>query len=478
MSLTRAVARNTLIHTAGKLLNLPIVLVVVAIMARTLGPEGFGGYSTIIAFLQFFGITANFGLLLTANRLLGEAATSKERDRLMSNLLTLRFFSALIFLALAPLVALLFPYPALVKQGMFIAALSFLAISLAETLVPVFQKELRMSYIAVAEILARLALLAGVALTAYFEANLLWFMVAIVAGSILQLICTYFFSQRFVKLRLTFDWPLWRRIIQISWPIGISILFNLVYLKADLVILSALRPQAEVGLYGAAYRVLDQFTAFATMFIGLLIAPLTAAWINRDQYTFQRMYQRAFDAYAVIAFPLLVAALIIGTPIMTFVAGTAFAPSGRILAILMIGMAFVFFSTLFGHLVVVVNKQRTMIWGYAATALVGLLAYAITIPRFGMLGAAWSTVGTEILIMILTAVMVWRTTHTPLAFTIFLKSILASVIMGGVLALLSSLHVLLLVLIGTASYGLALYALGGIKKEMLREIISLRSSPS
>lgn len=475
-SLTSAIARNTAIHTFGKLLNLPIVLIVVAIMTRSLGPEGFGGYSTIIAFLQFFGITANFGLLLTANRLLGESATREEHSRLMSNLFTLRFFSSLIFLAIAPFIALLFPYPLIVKQGMFITALSFLAISLAETLVPIFQKEFRMSYVAVSEIIARLVLLAGVALAAYFHASLLWFMLAIVVGSAAQFILMRIFTGKFVHLRFAFDWPLWRRIIQLSWPIGISILFNLVYLKADTVILSALRSQTEVGFYGAAYRVLDQLTAFATMFIGLIMAPITAAWVARDQVKFQRIYQRAFDAYAVIAFPLLVGAWIIGTPLMSFVAGREFELSGKILAVLMVGMTFVFFSTLWGHVVVVINKQRFMIWGYVATAVVGLSAYALTIPRFGLWGAAWSTVGTEALIMILTALMVWRFTHAPLELTIFSKSILASIILGLFLYLTRTFNLALPLLGGTLIYFITLYALGGIKKETLREILSLKST--
>ncbi|MBI2552149.1 flippase [Candidatus Uhrbacteria bacterium] len=477
-SLTRLIARNTAIHTTGKLLNLPIVLIVVAVMTRALGPEGFGGYSTIIAFLQFFGITANFGLLLTANRLLGETATETARSRLMSNLFTLRFFSSLIFLSLAPLLALLFPYPAAVKQGMFITALSFLAISLAETLVPVFQRELRMGYVAAAELAARFTLLAGVALTAYFHAGLLWFLAAIVAGSAMQFLMMRIFTGKFIELHLAFDWTVWRKIIGISWPIGLSILFNLIYLKADTIILSALRTQTEVGFYGAAYRVLDQLTGFATMFIGLLMVPLTAAWVARDQTRFRRIYQRAFDAYAVVAWPLLVGAWLIGERLMIFVAGSAFAASGKILAILMIGMTFVFFSTLFGHVVVVVDKQRPMIWGYVITAVAGFSAYALTIPRFGIWGAAWSTVGAEALIMILTAAMVWRATRAPLELSIFSKGLLASIILGLFLYFTRVFPLAIPLFGGALIYFAALYAFGGIKKELIRDIVSLRNSPS
>src|SRR3990167_1012591 len=197
MSLTRAVARNTFVQLIGRVISIALALIVVAIMTRALGPEGFGGYSIIIAFLQFFGITVDFGLTLTANRMLGALGANSEfranlrisnsqilkfesdsqfASRLMSNLMTLRFFSALIFLGIAPLVALLFPYPAEVKQGMFLTSLSFLAIIMGQTLVPVFQKELRMGYVAASEIIGRAVLVAAIALAAYLNLGLLWFL--------------------------------------------------------------------------------------------------------------------------------------------------------------------------------------------------------------------------------------------------------------------------------------------------------------
>ena len=530
MSLTRAIARNTLIQFAGRAVSLALALIVLGIMTRALGPVGFGGYATIISFLQFFGIVVDFGLTLTANRMLGaipslssrdgrreEAATKMlqspsghgsaeggERGRaqaaastqgaptavfertssaahpdstLMSNLMTIRFFSALIFLGMAPLVALLFPYPATVKMGMFLTTLSFLAIIMGQTLVPLFQKELRMGYVVASELAGRVVLLIGVAMAAYLRAGLLAFMGAVVISSIVQYLVLRFYAGRYITLRFAFDQAVWKDILQTSWPIGVSIIFNLIYLKADTIFLSVLQPQATVGFYSASYRVIDQFTALATMFIGLVLPPLTAAFVARDTARFKKIYQGAFDGYAVIAFPLLVGALVLGVPLMRFIAGEEFGISGTILGIHMVAMTTVFFSTFFGHVVVVLNKQHSMIKWYAINAAFGLMAYALTIPRFGMFGAAWSTVGTEMLILIMTAIVVISTTRIVPSLTLVWKSIISALLMGYLLHILPALPVLLLVAIGVAVYGLALYALGGIKKEMLREIISIRSLP-
>lgn len=478
MSLTRDIAKNTAIHAIGRVVSIVLALAAMAIMTRALGSVGFGGYSTIIAFLQFFGITVDFGLTFTANRMLGAISSKEESEKLMSNLLTLRFFSAIVFLGVAPVVALFFPYPAVVKQGMFLTSLSFLAIIMGQTLVPIFQKELKMIYPTLAELFGRIVLVAGVGLAAYVHAGFLWFMAVIVAGSVVQYLFLHVYVRKFLRFAWAFEWSVWRRIILTSWPIGIAIIFNLVYLKADTIILSVLRPQAEVGFYGGAYRVIDQFTALATMFANLILPPMTAAWVARDVARFKRMYERAFDGYAILAFPLAVGALVVSRPLMQFVAGTEFDPAGSVLAILMIGMVGVFFSTLFGHMVVIFDKQKAMILGYAATAVFGLAMYAFMIPRYGMIGAAWSTVATEMLIMMITFFAVWKTMAMVPSLAVAWRAVAAAIVMGLFLYAARDLHIALLVPAGAIMYAAALYLFGGIKSETVREIFSFRNSPS
>ena len=166
------------------------------------------------------------------------------------------------------------------------------------------------------------------------------------------------------------------------------------------------------------------------MFIGLVLPPLTAAWVARNKENFKQIFQGAFNIYSIIAFPLLVGTLLDGRPIMKLIAGEDFAISGDILGIHMIAMVGVFFSTLFGHVVVVINKQKMMIFGYASVAVLALISYPIVIIKYGMFGAAWATVGTEFVITVLTFLMVWRTTRLLPQLSIFWKSIFASLIVA------------------------------------------------
>jgi O-antigen/teichoic acid export membrane protein len=472
MSLTRQVAHNMIYQVTGKALSTVLGLAALAMMTRYLGQEGFGGYTTIVSFLQFFGILVDFGLTLTTMQMISEPRANP--DKITSNIFTLRFFSALIFLGLAPIVVLFFPYSATLKIGVAITTFSFLFIALNQVLIGLFQKHLAMWKVAVAENVGRIVLIAFVAFAVWANRGLLSIMLAVILGSAANFFLNFLFSLKYVRIRFVFDWPIWREIYRRSWPIGLSIAFNLIYLKADIIVLSVVRSQAEVGLYGASYRVLDVLTTFPMMFAGLLLPVLTAAWAEKNLEKFKRIMQKAFDFLITLALPIIFGTFLLGERLMSFVAGPDFATSGTILKILILAAGMIFVGTLFGHLVVAVKKQRAMIWGYAVVATVCLAGYAIFIPRYSYWAAAWITVLSEGAIALLTFIVTYRATRLAPSGIIFIKSILASLIMSLAIYFLINLNLLLLIILGTAVYFTVLYFMKGFTKETLAEILKLK----
>lgn len=479
MSISKKIAWNTFVQVAGKAVSTLIGIIVVAAMARYLGKEGFGGYTTIIAFLQIFGILVDFGLTLMTVQMISERPDDKEyNDKILSNIFTLRLVSAILFLGLAPVIAIFFPYPLIVKYGITLTSLSFLFISLNQLLVGVFQKNLRMDRIALSEIFGRLALLAGVFLFIYLDRGLLAIMLAVVAGSFINFLVSLIFVRRYARIDLAFNWPIWAKAISRSWPIGISIAFNLIYFKADAVILSVYRSQAEVGLYGAPYRVLEILISFPFMFIGVLMPFFVRYWTEKNPEEFKKLMQTTFDFLAIVAWPLVAGTLLLATPIMRLVAGDEFIESGRVLQILILATAVIFLGTLFSHIIVALNKQRKMIIAYIATAIVSLVLYLIFIPRYGMYAAAWITVIAESMIALLTYIVVYVTIKWRPGFKISNRSLLSAILMAIVLLTVMPYlgNVIILILIGAVSYILFLYLLRGFRKESVMEIIRIRKN--
>ncbi|MFH1631656.1 MAG: flippase [bacterium] len=468
MSSTKALAQNTALQIIGKALATIFGIFTVAVFTRYLGTDGYGQLTVVLAFISVFAVIVDFGLTLTTTQMISEQEANEET--IIGNLLALRVISAVLFLALAPLAALLFPYEHIVQVAIAVGAFSYLFGTTSQMLVGVFQKRLMIGRFVLAELFNRGLVLVGAIFAPALGLGLIGIVWILVIGNALQLITILFFAGRHVRLRPQIKLAMWRNIISRSWPIGASIFFNLIYLRGDIVFLSLFRSDAEIGLYGAAYKAVDVITAVPVMFMGLALPMLVAAWTSKARDRFETQMQNAFDFFAIAAIPLAVGSIIVGVPLMELIAGPEFSESGRVLAVLGPAASIVFFGSLFGHTIVALNKQRVMTWGYFAVAAITVAGYLIFIPRYGMWAAAWWTLISEVIIGSLTFIVVTRVSGYRPKLKTASQAALASTVMAFGFVMIPSVHVLIDVAIAGLIYLIALGAFGGPK---YRDIINL-----
>ncbi|MDP2944414.1 MAG: flippase [bacterium] len=476
MSLAKRVAHNTIIQIAGKIISTILGLLALAFITRYLGRTGFGEYTTVLTFLAFFAVVADFGLTLITVQMI--SARDNEENKILNNIFSLRLISVIAVLGLAPLVVAFFPYSQAIKIGVLVALASFIFPALNQVIIGLFQKKLSMGRDAVAEVISRLVLLIGIVLTKEFDAGLNGILWASVASAAAGFIGHYLLAVKFTLIRLEFDWIIWKQIWTKSWPLAITIVLNLIYLRADILFLSLFKGVDEVGLYGATYKVVDVLTTIPFMFAGLILPILTTAWSDKAPDYFKRVLQKSFDFMALIAIPLIVGAQFLGRPIMTAIAGQDFAASGLILQILIFGVAAVFLGTMFSHAVIALDRQKKMIGYYIFTSLTAVAAYLFLIPKYSYFGAAAVTIYSEVLIAIFSAICVFKYSRFRPNLILSLKSLISAAIMGLGLYWLTpfsqtGLGGLIIVIIAAgALYFIALCLLGGVKRSDLEIIFS------
>ncbi|MEK9130794.1 MAG: flippase [Patescibacteria group bacterium] len=465
---TRALAHNTLLQMGGKAVAMVLGVATVSVMLHYFGDEGYGEFITAVTFLSLFAVVVDFGLTLITIQMISEPGA--DESKILGNLLSLRLITGLVVFSAAPLVGLLFPYSAEIKLAIAVGSVAYLFQTMGQMLVGVYQKRLKMTGVVIAELVARASLLAGILLVVYFAADLFDAMIALVVSNVAQALLLLILANHFIRFRARIDLKIWKEIIHRAWPIGVSIFFNLIYLRGDIILLSLMRTQAEVGQYGGAYKVIDVVTTLPVMFMGLALPILVKAWKGRDRTTFEETMQKAFNFFSMIAVPLAVGSFALATPLMVLVGGEQFGSAGPILAILSPAAAVVFYGALFGHAVVAVEKQRTMVIGYALTAAVSVGAYVLLIPIFGTLGAAWVTLISETIVALLTAIVVYRASRFRLRLTVLSKVVAASMVMYLFLMASGSFHVIPQVVLGSLVYLVVLVALGGVTPKSLRAL--------
>lgn len=470
-SLTRKVARNTIIQFAGKTMATFLAVVIAGLMMRYLGPEGFGEYTIIVTFLAIFSTIADLGLQAILTREISKEGADVKK--IVSNIFTIKLIFGLSILLLAPAVVLFFPYSALVKKGILIGVLSYLCILLIQTLWGVFQKHFRMEKVAIGEVTAKVVWLLGVIACVRFDLGLLYIIAFVVLANFLNLIMILLFAQRFVKIRLAFDFLEWKRFLRIAYPLAIMAALTLVYFRVNIILLSVLKSEVEVGIYGAANKIMEFLITFSAIFCGLLL-PVLSRTIFLDRQKFIKVYQKGFNALAILALPLVFGTQFFAKPIIVLLGGMEFLASANVLRILIFSCAFIFFAHFFVYAVVAANQQKKAAWFYGIAALVAVVGNLIFIPYFSYYATAVVSIVSEAIICISCAWIVAQAIKVRPHFGVFLKSLVASLIMCGMLCLLPKWHFSISFVLAIVVYFVVLYLLKGFSKETVREIVRLR----
>jgi O-antigen/teichoic acid export membrane protein len=465
MSLTKSIAKNTIIHTLGKFGGSAIGVLIVALITRYLGAEGYGRYATIFAYLFFFSILSDLGLYVVG---LNEfSKTGIDQKKIFGNVWTLRFFSSLIMMIFADLVIWFFPYPIEIKFGSVILSVFVLCQLSDQITISLFQQKMVTKYIAVSEIIGKLISLGGIFLAVKFNMGFYWMLIPSVFGTIFIFLSNLIKAKKIFPFDFCFDFDIWKDILKKSWPVATYMVFSMIYFKADTIILSLYRPASEVGIYGAPYRLLEALIAFPAIFMGLISPHLSKAWSEKNLVDFKNIFQRAFDALSVIIWLMIFLVFSLSTPIMNLIAGKEFLESSGILKILIIATGIIFWAHLATFSVVAVNAQKKMMKFYFFAAAMALALYFLFIPKFSYWAAATITVLVELFILIAAYIMVKKTADLKVNFNIFFKAFFSGMVMTAVICL-TGFGLFANVIVAIAVYALMLYLLGVLRKDLLK----------
>jgi len=185
--------------------------------------------------------------------------TAKEPEKagkLIGNGTIIKFFLAFIALLLALVLINVINFPTSTKNALYIAALGLL-ISGTGAYGTIYEAKLRMEYSLLFNLASRVFLLVFVFLAIANHSTLNVFILASVSATFLHNLLMVLFSKKLVKVSFDVDLPLMKQLIKEAIPIAVASVFTVVYFRIDVLMLSFLRGDAEVGFYSAAYRLTD-----------------------------------------------------------------------------------------------------------------------------------------------------------------------------------------------------------------------------
>jgi len=467
----RKIAHNTIIQIIGKGVNVLIGVLAISYLTRYLSPSGFGQYTTVLTFLQIFGIFLDFGLYIVLLRELSRPQA--KRNFIFSNVITLRIVSGIAFFIIAPAIALFFPYPSIVKWGIALTSLAFFFNSMIQVYSAIFQKEMKMAKVVIAEAIGKIFFLGLIILFIFWQGNLLLILMANNINSIIFFVILALLARKYVRYRWTIDLKYWIYFLGLTWPIAITTILNLIYFKADTLILSVFQPAAHVGYYGAPYKILEVITTLPHLILGLVLPVFTFYWIKRDKENFKKAFQKIFDLFVILTFLMIVLFIAEAKGIINFIAGPEYPISVGILRILIWPTALIFFSTLFNYGIIAVEKQKQTIKYFLITALIALIGYLIFIPRYSYYGAAYMTLIAELLMVVFAYYLLQKYSGWKINFKVLIKVLIISTLAYFLLDVLK-LNFIVELMIGGGVYLGLLLLFKVLNKDLIREVLKPR----
>ena len=488
MTLTHKIAKHTTIQVMGRVLGYLLSLVSIIFITRYLGTDGFGKYVTITVFVAAIAAIAEIGI---DQIMIKEFYKTKKdnRDDIIANAFALRIISALIIFIIGALSSYLFPYSPVIRIGIWIISFSAFVNAVSLIFIDIFQISLKMHYQVIAELLGRILTFTLIVLSVYLDLGLYFILLAVVTGTILQFLIAYIWADKLIKISFKFNWAVCKDLLTKSIPLGISSVLCFIYYKVDTIILSILKPSYDVGIYGAAYKVLDIVSAFPAMFCGLLFPIIAGCYAKNHLNRFKVLIQKGFDILIITGIPITVIMIGLAKPIIFLIAGNQFINSITVLQILAPTSFLIFINWIFLVAIIGGDKQNRLILPYLFLAIFNIIINLILIPKYSYIGAAITTVATQILALGIPWVLTKKFFSIKISFRIALKAIISGFVMFFVFYLIQKYNIGLkwdnlenintfyrlialtvITIIGALIYLALLYLLGGVNKKMIQKI--------
>jgi O-antigen/teichoic acid export membrane protein len=405
MVIARKIAYNVLVSSVSKMLSTVLALVAIGFITRYLGTTGFGNYATILAFLSFFGAVGDLGLYSISTREISRKGADEKR--IMSDIFTLRLITSLGIFLVAPFLIWLFPYSNEVRIGIVIVAASFLFSSCYQILNGVFQKKLAMDKVAISELFGKIVQVASIILAVKFGLGFNWVVASLLFYMVFSFFLVFFWSRRYIKVSLSFNIPYWRKFLRESYPIGISAVVIFIYFKVDTILLSILKNSSDVGIYNAAYKVVENIVFFPSMIMGLIF-PIMAKNIFSDFSRFKDISNKTFKIFILTVVPLIIGTLFLSKNIIELIGGAGFSQASPVLMILVFALATIFFGNFFNSILIAGNLQKKLMAILASAAIFSVLTNLILIPKISYFGSAIVSVVTELIVAISSGILVFK----------------------------------------------------------------------
>lgn len=387
------ITRHSFFLFLGHIFYNLVTFIILFFITRRYAPNEVGLYLFAFAFANFFVMGVNFG---STGLLMRKIARNKSvTSRYVGNTIGLNIFLSLICFSLIILILQFFFREAFWIT--FFISIALIINHITFTFSSVFLAYRKIQYNLIPAITSKVVLLGLFFLFLYMNKELIYLPLLHIASAVyLFLISAGIFGRRISKIKVDFDFDFWKSLIKNSVPFFLVNILNMLYFRIDTVMISLMRDFSEVGFYNTVFNVVKA-TLIIPIILSSVIYPVFSN-LYHNQFLLKSIYKRNFTQLLTISIVLTLILTLFSKQIVLLAFGKKFTVSSKALFILSLLLPFIFINKLNATALISVNLEKWPVYILISGVLINVTLNAMVIPWYGFVGAAVTTVITEIVI--------------------------------------------------------------------------------
>lgn len=392
--MSRSVARNALYSGIRTISFMVFPLVTYPYVTRVLMAQNLGKIDFATSFVSYFALVAALGINTYATR--EGAGLRDDRDRLdefASQIFTINMCSTLLAYAALLLFVLLWPY----LQG-YLALLAIQSLTILGTTMGVewvFSLEEDYGYITARTILVQVVCAALMFALVRTPDDYVTYAAIVALSSVGGNVFNWFRARRYARVRLTWGFDARRHLLPMLVLFGNAIAVS-VYVNIDISLLSVMRGDYEVGIYGVSVKVYRLVKQLLVALVTVSLPRLSRFVTLGDAQAYRTLLERVAHGLLVLVAPALTLLFLMGDDVVLIIAGEGYLEAVPSLQVLCVAGLFAIAGNYFVNAVLLpFGNEAFALRSSVVGAVVNLLLNLAAIPLFGIVGAAATTVAAE-----------------------------------------------------------------------------------
>jgi O-antigen/teichoic acid export membrane protein len=375
------------------------------------GPTNYGLFVTSLAFVSSVMLLTDLGINSITGREI--ARSPNDAAEILGHNLGLRLTLSAIFVPILAFVGIALYHEPSLRWSIVLIALAVPFDALRAISLGYYAASIRNYVASGITLLQQVLFVAGVAIALTSGFGIVGCATSYLVSTFVSGSLAFLIVRREVLFKPLFNLKRWRQIFALSASLGAIQAINILYLKADTLILSRMSTPHAVGLYGVAYS----FTTFILVVPSLIMMSVMPLLATTSGEQFAELVRRALHGLAVLGTAAVIIVLLFAPQAIMVLSGRHFLGAATPMRLLALASLLSYLNAALGWAAVACNHHHRMILVSGIGLILNVGLNLVLIPRFGIDGAATSTLISEFVALIGVRVVFGRDVGAKISLT-------------------------------------------------------------